>query len=183
MFSVFTVNWDPVTKKNIDAPYDYKLPKSQNMCNGHRHRLIRYSEVLLWYAEAAARSGKGDMAMAKQCLKRVRARAVNSDQVNTVDGVAIDNMSNEQLANAAYQEHGWEVAGYWVALVTRRSDQFRMNELKNTFAERAENAPVEIVSGVTATEGVLLVNKTWNDDLMYLPYPDTDSQKNPNLRR
>ena len=58
-----------------------------------------------------------------------------------------------------------------------------MNELKNTFAERAENAPVEIVSGVTATEGVLLVNKTWNDDLMYLPYPDTDSQKNPNLRR
>ena len=92
-------------------------------------------------------------------------------------------MSNEQLANAAYQEHGWEVAGYWVALVTRRSDQFRMNELKNTFAERAENAPVEIVSGVTATEGVLLVNKTWNDDLMYLPYPDTDSQKNPNLRR
>ena len=183
MFSVFSVNWDPATKKNIDAPYDYRLPKSQNMCNDHRHRLIRYSEVLLWYAESAARSGKADLSLAKQCLKHVRARAVNADLVNVVDGVAIDNMSADQLANAAYQEHGWEVAGYWVALVTRRADQFRMNELKNTFAERAANAPVEIVPGVTATEGVELTNKTWNDDLMYLPYPDTDSQKNPNLKR
>lgn len=182
MFSVFSVNWDPNTKKNIDAPYDYTLPKSENMCNDHRHRLIRYSEVLLWYAESAARSG-GDLNKAKECLKRVRARAVNPEIVNEVDGVNIDNMSAEQLAQAAYDEHGWEVAGYWVALVTRRADQFRMNELKKTFEQRAVNAPIEIVPGITAKESVELVNKTWNDNLMYLPYPDTDSQKNPNLKR
>ena len=45
MFSVFSVNWDPASKANIDAPYDYTLPASQNMCNGHRHRLIRYAEA------------------------------------------------------------------------------------------------------------------------------------------
>ncbi len=52
-------------------------------------------------------------------------------------------LSADDLAEAAYKEHGWEVAGYWVALVTRRADQFRMNRLKGTFEERAENTAVE----------------------------------------
>lgn len=39
-------------------------------------------------------------------------------------------MNASQLAEAALEEHGWEVAGYWVALVTRRADQFRMKLLQ-----------------------------------------------------
>ena len=70
MFSVFSVNWEPSTKTNIDAPYDYTLPASQNMCNGHRHRLIRYAEVKLWYAEAAARAGESDLSLAKSMSER-----------------------------------------------------------------------------------------------------------------
>lgn len=75
------------------------------------------------------------------------------------------------------------MAGYWVALVTRRADQFRMNRLKGTFEERAENTAVEIAEGIQVKESVEYTNKVWNDNLMYLPYPDMDSQKNPNLTR
>lgn len=175
MFSIFSVNWDPKTKVNIDAPYDYRLPGSQNMCNDHRHRIIRYSEVLLWYAEAKARSGQTD-ALAFQCLNDVRQRA---------GLLPLNGLSAEELAEAAYKEHGWEIAGYWVALVTRRADQFRMNRLKDTFEERVANEEVEIVPGIKVKEEVEidLKDKTWKDNLMYLPYPEGDAQKNPNLKR
>lgn len=173
MFSIFSVNWDPNTKTNIDAPYDYRLPASQNMCNDNRHRIIRYSEVLLWYAEAKARTGQTDE-LAFECLNKVRKRA----------GLApLNDLSASDLAEAAYKEHGWEVAGYWLALVTRRADQFRMNTLKDTFLDRAENAAIEVAPGIKVKELVEYTNKIWNDNLMYLPYPEEDSQKNPNLKR
>lgn len=194
MFSVFSVNWDPASKTNIDAPYDYTLPASQNMCNGHRHRLIRYAEVKLWYAEAAARAGEADLTLAKQCLKDVRKRGMVGETYGRnkkdyaddgswkkVNGVDIDQMNAAQLAEAALDEHGWEVAGYWVALVTRRADQFRMKLLQKTFEERVGNPEVEVASGVKVKEGVE-VNGTWNDSRVYMPYPDTDSAKNPNLQ-
>ena len=107
------------------------------MINDHRHRVIRYPEVLLWYAESAARAGKSDLTLAKRCLKKVRARAVNAADINSVDGVEIDAMNAEQLAKACWDEHGWEVAGHWLSLVTRRADQLRMDDLKNTFRPAA----------------------------------------------
>lgn len=173
MFSIFSVNWDPALKVNTDVPYDYTKPASQNMCNDHRHRIIRFSEVLLWYAEAKARTGQTDE-LAFKCLNDVRGRAGLG---------ALNGLSADELAEAAYKEHGWEVAGYWVALVTRRADQFRMNKLKDTFEERVANEYVEVGNGVKVKEAVEYPNKVWNDGLMYLPYPDTDSQKNPNLTR
>lgn len=180
MFSVFTVNAD-ASGNAIAAPYDYRLPKWKGMCNDHRHRVIRYPEVLLWYAESAARAGR-DLATAKHFLKAVRQRAVDPRGVNEVNGVSIDAMTAEQLAQACYEEHGWEVAGYWVALVTRRADQFRMNDLKNTFARRVANAPITVAPGFTATEAVP-VKGTWNDDMNYIPYPQSEVEKNPNLKR
>lgn len=132
-------------------------------------------EVLLWYAEAKARSGQTD-ALAFQCLNDVRQRA---------GLLPLNGLSAEELAEAAYKEHGWEIAGYWVALVTRRADQFRMNRLKDTFEERVANEEVEIVPGIKVKEEVEidLKDKTWKDNLMYLPYPEGDAQKNPNLKR
>ena len=181
MFSIFTVN-DDGSGNMVRQPYDYTKKFWNGMCNDHRHRLIRYPEVQLWYAEAAARAGEADLTLAKQCLKEVRGRAVEASQANSVDGTAIDAMSADQLAEAAYKEHGWEVAGYWVALVTRRSDEFRMNRLKDNFEYRKTNAPLSITEGVTATESVP-VTGTWTDDKAYLPYPDTETMKNPNLKR
>lgn len=180
MFSIFTVNKD-ADGSAIAAPYDYRLPKWGGMCNDHRHRLIRYAEVLLWYAESAARSGS-DLTLAKECLKQVRSRAVNTSDVDVVDGVSIDAMTADQLAEAAWKEHGWEVAGYWPAMVTRRSDEFRLNRLKDNFEYRKTNAPIEVASGYYATESVA-VSGTWSDALNYLPYPGSEVEKNPNLVR
>lgn len=186
MFTIFTTNCD-AGGAELAQPYDYTQPNYTGMCNDHRHRVIRYSEVLLWYAESAARAGESDLNLAKQCLKRVRQRAVTDyESVALSDGsvVKIDDMNASQLAEACYMEHGWEVAGYWVAMVTRRSDEFRMNELKKNFDYRVANPEIEVAPGFKAKESVTVVKSTWaGDNSIYIPYPDTEVEKNPNLNR
>lgn len=181
MFTVFTLNADEKGKE-VRAPYDYTKPPYLGMCTDTRHKLIRYPEVMLWYAESAARSGSSDLTQAKECLKKVRQRAVNAAEADKVGGVSIDAMSANELAEAAYMEHGWEVAGYWVAMVTRRSDEFRMNRLKENFEYRKANKPLEVAIGFTAQESVL-VTGSWSDNLIYMPYPDMEVEKNGNLHR
>lgn len=188
MFTIFTVNADE--KGNmLKQPYDYMGINYKGMVNGRRHNLIRYSEVLLWYAESAARAGLSDLTEAKKCLKLVRSRAVtDAENVTLGDGttVKIDNMSAAQLAEACYIEHGWEVAGNWVSMVTRRSDELRMDELKKNFEYRVANAPIVVAKEggkeYTAKESVT-VKGTWSEDRIYCPYPTTDGEKNPNLKR
>ena len=188
MFTIFTVNADE--KGNmLKQPYDYMGINYKGMVNDRRHNLIRYSEVLLWYAESAARAGLSDLTEAKNCLKQVRSRAVTDvENVTLGDGttVKIDNMSAAQLAEACYIEHGWEVAGNWVSMVTRRSDELRMDELKKNFEYRVTNAPVVISKKgdkeYTAQESVT-VTGPWSEDRIYCPYPTTDGEKNPNLKK
>ena len=188
MFTIFTVNADE--KGNmLKQPYDYMGINYKGMVNDRRHNLIRYSEVLLWYAESAARAGLSDLTEAKKCLKLVRSRAVtDAENVTLGDGttVKIDNMSAAQLAEACYIEHGWEVAGNWVSMVTRRSDELRMDELKKNFEYRVANAPIVVAKEggkeYTAQESVT-VTGPWSEDRIYCPYPTTDGEKNPNLNR
>ena len=188
MFTIFTVNADE--KGNmLKQPYDYMGINYKGMVNDRRHNLIRYSEVLLWYAESAARAGLSDLTEAKNSLKLVRRRAVTDvENVTLGDGttVKIDNMSAAQLAEACYIEHGWEVAGNWVSMVTRRSDELRMDELKKNFEYRVANAPIVVAKEggkeYTAKESVT-VKGTWSEDRIYCPYPTTDGEKNPNLKR
>lgn len=191
MFAIYTVNCDGDNlAKEKFAPYNYLEPNYTNMTNGRRHRLIRYSELLLWYAESAARSG-GDLAKAKEYLREVRKRAVNDvENVTLSDGtkVAIANMTADQLAEACYIEHGWEVAGQWTQMVTRRADELRMNELKKNFDYRVANKPVVVAvengKEYTAKESVPVVKSTWaGDESIYCPYPTTEVEKNPNLKR
>lgn len=188
MFTIFTVNADE--KGNmLKQPYDYMGINYKGIVNDRRHNLIRYSEVLLWYAESAARAGLSDLTEAKNCLKQVRSRAVTDvENVTLGDGttVKIDNMSAAQLAEACYIEHGWEVAGNWVSMVTRRSDELRMDELKKNFEYRVANAPIVVAKEggkeYTAKESVT-VKGAWSEDRIYCPYPTTDGEKNPNLKR
>lgn len=191
MFAIYSVNCDGDNlAKEKFAPYNYLEPNYTNMTNGRRHRLIRYAEVLLWYAESAARSG-GNLAKAKEYLREVRKRAVNDvENVTLSDGtkVAIANMTADQLAEACYIEHGWEVAGQWTQMVTRRADEFRMNELKKNFDYRVANKPVVVAvengKEYTAKESVPVVKSTWaGDESIYCPYPTTEVEKNPNLKR
>lgn len=192
MFSIYTTNCDPNDKNvELSQPYNYLEPNYTNMTDGRRHRLIRYSEVLLWYAESAARSG-GDLSKAKEYLKQVRKRAVTDyENVTLSDGttVRIDNMNADQLAEACYIEHGWEVAGQWTQMVTRRADELRMNELKKNFDYRVANQEIVVHTDEDGTvykakESVSVVKSTWaGDESIYCPYPTTEVEKNPNLHR
>lgn len=191
MFTIFTVNADE--KGNmLKQPYDYMGINYKGMVNDRRHNLIRYSEVLLWYAESAARAGLSDLTEAKNCLKQVRSRAVTDvENVTLGDGttVKIDNMSAAQLAEACYIEHGWEVAGQWTQMVTRRADELRMDELKKNFDYRVANAPIVVAKDakgneVKVKESVSVKNSTWQgENSIYCPYPTTEVEKNPNLKR
>ena len=192
MFAIYSVNCDgDNTAKEKFAPYNYLEPNYTNMTNGRRHRLIRYAELLLWYAESAARSGASDLSVAKNYLREVRKRAVTDfENVTLGDGtkVAIANMTADQLADACYIEHGWEVAGQWTQMVTRRADELRMNELKKNFDYRVANKPIVVAvengKEYTAKESVPVVKTSWaGDESIYCPYPTTEVEKNPNLKR
>lgn len=191
MFSVYTTNCDPDNSSvELSQPYNYLEPNYTNMTDGRRHRLIRYSEVLLWYAESAARSG-GDLAKAKEYLREVRKRAVTDYENVTLENGSVKKIADltaDELAWACYTEHGWEVAGQWTQMVTRRADEFRMNELKKNFDYRVANAPIVVAvengKQYTAKESVSVTKATWQgDNSIYCPYPTTEVEKNPNLKR
>lgn len=194
MYVAFTVNDGPAA-----APYDYTQPFWDGMCINKRHQLIRYSEVLLWYAESAARANM-DLTGAKNALKQVRQRAY-ADVSKVTE---VDNMSAEQLAEAAYQEHGYEVGGYVLAMVTRRSDEFRMNRLKENYDYRSGAQDLILVPKGTVTHSMdnegkaftynlqedlvlkenMSVTAPWNDvKSIYQDYPPKEVEKNPNLQR
>ena len=197
MFVGFTVN-DNVGSPAV-ADYDYAKPFWGGMCVNKRHQLIRYSEVLCWYAEAAARAGQ-DLAAAKAALKQVRARAY-ADQTKVAE---VDAMSADQLAEAAYTEHGYEVAGNVLGMVTRRDDEFRMNRLKEAHDFRAGEQDEVLVPAGTLTHSVdaqgnpftytlkadvkmkenMPVTVAWKDaESIYHMYPPTEVEQNPNLKR
>ena len=197
MFVGFTVN-DNVGSPAV-ADYDYTKPVWGGMCVNKRHQLIRYSEVLCWYAEAAARAGQ-DLAAAKAALKQVRARAY-ADQTKVAE---VDAMSADQLAEAAYTEHGYEVAGNVLGMVTRRDDEFRMNRLKEAHDFRAGEQDEVLVPAGTLTHSVdaqgnpftytlkadvkmkenMPVTVAWKDaESIYQMYPPTEVEQNPNLKR
>ncbi|EJX00183.1 protein containing RagB/SusD domain protein [gut metagenome] len=199
MFIAFSVNKNEAGQP-IAAPFDYNKPVWGGMCINKRHQLIRYAEVLCWYAESAARSQSSDLSEAKAALKKVRARAY-TDQTKVAE---VDKMNAEQLAEAAYNEHGYEVAGYVIAMVTRRADQFRMNRLQETHTYRSGEQTEVLVKKGTKTHSVnekgepfdyeleedvivkenMPVNSTWQgESSIYQVYPPTEVEKNPNLKR
>ena len=146
------------------------------------HQVVRLSEVYCWYAEAVGRSqDAAGKAKAVEVLNKVRKRA------DTDDGASPDHysagISFEDLAEAAWNEHRWEIAGnYWGAVATCYFDLFRMNRVKDHFEIRRANAPVEVAPGIFRKEAVA-VEGAWDDSKMYAPYPASDALLNPNLKR
>ncbi len=156
--------------------FDYTNPTPLSSNGEKTVQVIRLSQVYCWYAEAIGRSGKVT-AKAVEMLNRVRNRA---------DGKASNiysaSMTPEQLAEAGYNEHGWEMAGYyWAGLASRARDMFRMYRFKDHFEFRKENPLIEVAPGVMRKEAVS-VTGTWDDSRMYSPYPYEDAILNPNLK-
>jgi len=156
--------------------FDYRDPKGCIAYGEKTIQIIRLSQVYCWYAEAVGRSGTGNKAKAAELLGKVAARAYDPD--NMPDFSA---KSYEELAEAAYNEHGWEVAGYyWSGFATRARDMFRMYRYKDHFEYRVANPMIEVAPGVSVKE-VVPVTGTWDDSKMYAPYPYTDSAVNPSM--
>lgn len=117
--------------------------------------------------EAQARADGTPNAMAYECINQVRERA-GLEPLQS-------GMSGEAFANAALKEHGWEVAGYFVALVTRRDDQMRMELLEQAFNERKANTAIEVAPGVMRKEKwncrLLLPGKVKNPFICHIQHP------------
>ncbi|MDE6817851.1 MAG: hypothetical protein K2J09_01615, partial [Muribaculaceae bacterium] len=111
-------------------------------------------------------------------------------------------------AEQAWLEHGYEVTGYPLALVTRRADQFRLDRLKEAWEYR--NGPQDdiLVPAGTATTAYKVAGRLqyaeytyqlsydlkraednqvaaqWRGyQSMYYPYPPKEIIKNPNIKR
>lgn len=161
---------------NRGTEFDYIKGSRQGDWIGEKnHHVVRLSEVYCWYAEAIGRSGGND-ASAYTALNKVRERA-GLEPINS------GSLSSEQLAEAAYDEHGWEIAGYyWGNLAPRFYDMQRMNRVKDHFEYRKQNPEIEVAPGVFRKEKVAVAG-SWSDDMMYAPYPSEDALMNPNLKR
>lgn len=167
MMTIFTLG-------NGEVDYDYTKAPSTRRTDSHRHRSIRYAEVLLWYAESQARADGSPNAMAYDCVNKVRQRAGL--------GALPSGMNGQDFADAVAQEHGWEVAGYWCSLVTRRADLMRLGKLRQVYEQRLANEPIEVAPGVFVKESVELPQRPWNDSFIYAPYPGSDTSMNNNLK-
>lgn len=170
MFSVFSVG--PKVNGQL-TDFDYRKLPYTGMTTSQRSRVIRYAEVLLWYAEAQARADGAPNALALECVNKVRDRA------------ALPHLTaSDDFADLVAKEHGYEVAGNWCALVARRDDQMRLELLKGAFERRSANQPIEVAPGITAKEMVLCApGATWqNEKSIYMPYPVHDTGLNPNLK-
>jgi hypothetical protein len=156
--------------------FDYTRGNRQGGMTGEKsHKAIRLSEVYCWYAEAVGRSGGNDP-FAYEVLNRVRTRA-------GLDPIPSGSLTPEGLAEAAYDEHGWEIGGYmWGSIAPRHHDMFRMFRVKDHFEFRKQNPDIEVAPGVFRKEKVE-VSGTWNDAMMFAPYPAADVMLNPNLKR
>ncbi|MGI6573472.1 MAG: RagB/SusD family nutrient uptake outer membrane protein [Fermentimonas sp.] len=172
----------PVFMKTVESSdenkeYDYTNHEESVPSNGNKHhQVIRLAEVYCWYAEAVGRSGEVNQ-LAVDVLNKVRNRAdgINSNIYST-------SMSPAELAEAAWKEHGWEIAGYyWCGFATRARDMFRMYRYKDHFEFRVRNPEIEVAPGVFRKEAVP-VTGTWSDKKMYAPRPYVDNiTLNPNL--
>lgn len=183
---------DPASPRTVVAPcfmkkvegtnrgeeFDYKNPAAINQDGELMHQIIRLSEVYCWYAEAVGRSKTGSITEAVNILNEVRNRADGTET-----NLYKTTMSYEELAEAGYNEHGWEIAGYyWGNIATRARDMFRMNRIKDHFEFRKQNPEIEVAPGISRKEAVS-ISGAWSDSKMYLPYPFRDSSINPNLQK
>lgn len=207
MFVVFSVNKD-ADGNVIKAPWDCTKGVYGGMCLDKRHQLIRYTEVLCWYAEAVGRGNLSDVAGAQAALRQVRANAYEANDPAIEE---CSRLTGSALAEAAFNEHKWEVAGNAIGLMSVRSDELRLNELESVWSYRTGEQSTVLVPKGTLTQSIknvgteenpewveytytlsydvilqeeMQVTTSWQGDKsIYMQYPPTEAAKNPNLVR
>ena len=165
---------------NGTADFDYTYAanvKIDHACTQQRVRHMRYSELLLWYAEASTRATNSVSAQALDCLNQVRVRAGE-------EPISEGELSAAEFADLCVKEHGWEIAGNWMACQTRRFDEQRMELFAQAWAQRQKDhdTGVEVAPGVILKE-TLAPSGSFSEAAIYAPYPSTDVSLNPGLKR
>lgn len=164
-------------KDEIMIDYDYTKSNWPNALSSQTLYPVTYNEILLWYGEALARSGGSIDQLAKESLQKILDRAYGAGEQSAETYAS----SADDFAEKCFLEHGYEVAGYFPALVSRANDLLRMNRLKDVFEMRKQNAAVEVATGVSIKEPVE-VTGSWNDQRNYATIPSFDSDLNENLK-
>lgn len=131
------LNWQDL--KN-PRPYYKKLMKSEKAPNYYNFassipmRMLRYTQTVLTYAEAKARSGGPD-ALAYDCLNAIRTRA----GLTTYSG-----LSATAFADKCIEERGWELCGERV----RWFDMVRLEIVKEVVAKKdpKDNQPLHAIT-------------------------------------
>lgn len=168
---------DPLSKQTLAAiPNNLTITKwrrdwivpsmggdlARNMNTGLDWPIMRYSDILLMYAETENEINNGPTAEASAALKTVRKRAFNStDWGSKVDGYVDGLATKDAFFNAIVDERAWEFAGEGI----RKFDLIRWNLLGDKITKmRVENE--KIISGTDPAY-------TWIPDYIYWKY-DTD---------
>lgn len=114
--------------KNEKAPDYYNYASSVPM------RMLRYTQTVLTYAEAKARSGGPDQ-LAYECLNSIRTRA----ELPTYTG-----LSAEDFANKCIDERVWELCGERV----RWFDMVRLEIIQQVLSKRdpSDNQPLHAIT-------------------------------------
>lgn len=130
--------------------------------------LIRYAEVLLNYAEAQLNLGNEEEA--RTYINMVRSRAGQPDLEASVTGQElVDRYRNERKIELAFEEHYYfDIRRWKTAPENHGGPVYRMNIVKN--------------DDDTYTYSVSeMEQRIWKDAYYYLPIPQDEIFKNPNL--
>lgn len=142
-------------------PYYKKLMKNEDVSSYYSYKssipmpMLRYTQTLLTYAEAKARSGVVDD-LAYECLNSIRGRA----ELTSYSG-----LSTDEFTTAVVNERAWELCGERV----RWFDMVRLEMVAEVFAKRDESENQPFNSNITS-------------DCYFFPIPEHDLLLNPNLK-
>ena len=151
------------------------------------NQVIRLAQVYCWYAEAVGRADlTAQFPKAIELLNKVRNRANGAS--NLVRDIYSAGMTAEAIADAAYDEHGWEIGCWYMgSLVPRYSDQQRMNRVKEHYERRMSDPEYKFTDPDTGNEIKIRENvavkptEPWSIEKMYVPYAAADKRINPKL--
>ena len=142
----------------------YVDPKGENPYTQSPWYDIRYSEVLLAYAEAAVESGLGDNTLAAKCLNDVRHRAGFTDNV----ALTLENVLHEYKVEFCYENKMQSV------LYRRRAFYNESNPevaLEGTITKKLTLIPIVDLSGADAKYIFLRAPAYLNDIKRYTGIP------------
>lgn len=104
-FTVFCGKWNRLFMKS-------PLGSTSNKGTGINYTYMRYTDVLLMYAEAANENHDGPTPQAKDALKKVRTRAFAAeDKAEKVDDYVDRLNSKQDFFDAIVKERAWEFGG------------------------------------------------------------------------